>query len=105
MAEDSLCLHVLSTAAGDPGTKGYLSARRNLFSGMDDGDRIDAAVRRIGASSSSGAALSDNHPQLEFHRPCPSVAEDHGLADKFGLGLLLANGRFARRVQLVRATL
>ena len=30
-----------------------------------------------------------------FRRPRPSVAEDHGLADKFGIGLHLANVRFA----------
>ena len=30
-----------------------------------------------------------------FRRPRPSVAEDRGLGDKFGFGLLLANDRFA----------
>jgi hypothetical protein len=35
-----------------------------------------------------------------FRRTRPSVAEDRGLADKFGLGLLLANVRFAPRADL-----
>jgi len=35
-----------------------------------------------------------------FRRPRPSVAEDRGLGDKFGLGLLLANDRFAAEAGL-----
>jgi hypothetical protein len=37
-----------------------------------------------------------------FRGPHPSAAEDHGLAGGFGLGLLLANVRFARPLAFIR---
>jgi len=35
-----------------------------------------------------------------FRRPRPSAAEDRALANKFGLGLLLANDRFAPKAAI-----
>ena len=81
--------------------EGLMSTTEQLFRTIIP--RLNLLLRKLDRRNRPAPGMAaDGYSQAvvlverdSFRRPRPSVAEDRGLGDKFGFGLLLANDRFA----------